>query len=388
MNEESKNVRSEFIRSGAWRFEDGDLFQQIADSAPVLMWVAGTDAMLTWFNKPWLEFRGRTLEEESGDGWFSGVHPEDLDRCLKVFADHFAWRRPFQMEYRLQRHDGVYHWVLDHGSPRFGPAEEFLGFVGSCTDITERKMTEIALRESEKLAIVGRLAASIAHEINNPLEAVTNLLYLAAQSADEETKVNIEAAQQELMRVSHITAQTLQFRRQRSTPESADLTSLLQSVLSLYQGRLAQAEVKVVNEGTDVSRLICYPGEIRQLLANFVGNALDAMPKGGRLRIRVRPSIDWRSGGKAVRVTIADNGHGMNAETRQHVYDPFFTTKEITGTGLGLWVSAGIADKHRGSISVRSSNKPGASGTVFSVIFPENGAMKNGMLTGEANMKE
>jgi signal transduction histidine kinase len=240
------------------------------------------------------------------------------------------------------------------------------------------KMAEIALRESEKLAIVGRLASSIAHEINNPLEAVTNLLYLAAQSADEATRANIEAAQQELMRVSHITAQTLQFRRQRSSPESVNMVDLLHSVLSLYRGRFTQASIAVESEEVDAPHLICYAGEIRQLLANLIGNALDAMPTGGKLRIRVRAARDWRDGSHGVRITLADNGYGMDAETRQRIYDPFFTTKELTGTGLGLWVSAGIAEKHHGSISVRSSRKPGESGTVFSVIFPHRGALSDG----------
>ncbi|RZU39504.1 PAS domain S-box-containing protein [Edaphobacter modestus] len=357
--------------------EDEVHFQQIANSAPVLIWLSGTDAQYTWFNKPWLEFRGCTLEQEFGKGWMAGVHPDDLDRCLKVYAEHFETQEPFQMEYRLRRRDGVYRWVLDHGLPRFGASEEFLGFIGSCTDITEMKMAEIALRESEKLAIVGRLASSIAHEINNPLEAVTNLLYLAAQSADEATRANIEAAQQELMRVSHITAQTLQFRRQRSSPESVNIVDLLHSVLSLYRGRFTQASIAVESEEVDAPHLICYAGEIRQLLANLIGNALDAMPMGGKLRIRVRTARDWRDGSRGVRITLADNGYGMDAETRQHIYDPFFTTKEVTGTGLGLWVSAGIAEKHHGSISVRSSKRPGESGTVFSVIFPYRGALSD-----------
>jgi PAS domain S-box-containing protein len=374
VSEELRGTGSAFAGEVTPLSDEGGLFQQIADYAPVLIWLSGVDAQCTWFSRPWLEFRGRTLTQEVGSGWADGVHPEDLAHRQKIYMEHFEGRLPFQMEYRLRRHDGVYRWILDHGLPRFGASQEFLGFIGSCTDITEMKMAEEALRESEKLAIVGRLASSIAHEINNPLEAVTNLLYLAAHSADDATRTYIESAQQELMRISQITAQTLQFRRQRNAPESVNVATLVHSVLALYQGRLLQNGIEVVNEAIDAPHLICYAGEIRQMLANFIGNALDAMPKGGHLRIRVRPSTDWRDGSEGVRFTFADDGHGMSVETRRRVYEPFFTTKEATGTGLGLWVSAGIAAKHRGSISVRSSDKAGQSGTIFSVIFPYRGA--------------
>jgi PAS domain S-box-containing protein len=354
------------------------LFQQIADSVPVLMWLSGPDGMCTWFNRPWLEFRGRTFEQETGKGWLDGVHPEDSEGCLKDFLVHVERQEAFQMEYRLRRHDQSFRWVLERGTPRFADDGRFLGFIGSCTDITEMKRAEIALRESEKLAIVGRMASSIAHEINNPLEAVINLLYIASYSADEATRGSIDAAQQELTRISQITAQTLQFRRQKSLPEPVRVRTLLQSVLMLYKGRFAQAGIEIACEEIGDPVMVCYAGEIRQMLANFIGNALDAMPRGGTLRIRMRPATCWKDGSLGLRISIADNGCGMSEETRRHIYDPFFTTKEATGTGLGLWVSAGIAEKHHGGISVRSRETPGASGTVFSASFPERGASEQG----------
>lgn len=241
---------------------------------------------------------------------------------------------------------------------------------GAASDITARKQAEHALLSTEKLAAVGRLASSIAHEINNPLEAVTNLLYLAEQIADPETKLLLESAQQELRRVSHITTNTLQFNRQKVLPEPINVVDTMQSVLDLYQGRLKQSGINVVLEKEHCPPLIALGGEVRQVFANLVGNALDAMKRGGTLKVRIRPITDWGTGAPSVRITVADSGHGMSPKTKAQVYKPFFTTKENTGTGLGLWISADIVQRHNGSIRLRSSENNRYSGTTFSVLFP------------------
>jgi PAS domain S-box-containing protein len=239
-------------------------------------------------------------------------------------------------------------------------------------DVTERKRTEAALLQSEKLAAVGRLSASIAHEINNPLEAVTNLLYLINEEKDlpGQARSFTHLAQQELARVSQIATQTLRFYRQPTARTAVHVSEQLDSVLKLYQGRLASAGVEVVRDYRAVAPLLAFEGELRQVFTNLVGNALDASRNGGKMTLREREATDWRSGRKGVRVTVADRGHGMSRETLHRIFEPFFSTKGITGTGLGLWVTLGIIQKHEGRIKVRSSESPERHGTVFSLFIP------------------
>ncbi|WP_419803916.1 ATP-binding protein [Terriglobus sp.] len=252
------------------------------------------------------------------------------------------------------------------------------------TEVTERLRSEEALRRSEKLAAAGRLAASIAHEINNPLESVTNLLYLLGmdQTLSTESQGYVDLAQQELARVSEITQQTLRFYRQSSLPSDTQVADVLRSVLVLHQGKLRAAAVQVDGRIDDSVTLFGYTGELRQLLANLVGNAVDAMPAGGTLYLRVRNSR--RDGQPGVCITVADTGTGMPESVRRRIFEPFFTTKEATGTGLGLWVSTEIIGKHRGTIKVRSRAAGAASagialvqqrptGTVFRLFFPIDG---------------
>jgi signal transduction histidine kinase len=243
-------------------------------------------------------------------------------------------------------------------------------------DASDRKRSEEALRKTEKLAATGRLAASIAHEINNPLEAITNLLYLLTDHADlqEPARSYVEMAEHEVRRIAEITQQTLRFYRQSTLPARANLAELLDSVLSLHQGRLRNLGI-VVEKGYDANTsLYCFAGELRQVFANLIGNAIDAMPAGGRLVLRARRSRDWSNPHRlGVRFQVADTGSGMTPEVRKHIFEPFFTTKEVTGTGLGLWVSSEIVVKHKGSIRVRSHSEKfgGRSGTIFELFFPD-----------------
>jgi two-component system, NtrC family, sensor kinase len=251
---------------------------------------------------------------------------------------------------------------------------EVTGAVVSFRDISERKRTEEALRVTEKLATTGRMAATIAHEINNPLEAVTNLLYLIGHhpALNDTIKGYAAMAEQELARVTHITRQTLGFYRRSETPTEISLTEILESVLSIYSRRFESGGITVVRKYRFDEPIQGFSGEIRQVFSNLLINAIEAVKESGRIVLHVSSWQDWSRRGEVcgVRVAIADNGSGIPSERRGHIFEPFFTTKGEKGTGLGLWVSHGIVRKHGGMIRMRSRSEGEATGTCFTVFLP------------------
>lgn len=237
----------------------------------------------------------------------------------------------------------------------------------------ERQRAIEVLARSERLASMGRLAATIAHEINNPLEAVTNLLYLIRTSEGLTPPVEeyVKTAEDELRRVSEIANQTLRFHKQLPRPTAIGVDEMLTTVLAMHQARVRQLRIDVQKDIKPTPEVSCYEGEIRQVINNLVGNAIDAMPaQGGKLILKGRAAIDWRTGRSGVCVTVADTGTGMAPETLTRIFDPFFTTKGLEGTGLGLWVSHGIIDRHAGRLQLRSSKGSAKHGTVFRIFLP------------------
>jgi PAS domain S-box-containing protein len=277
----------------------------------------------------------------------------------------------------LIRKDGTETPIDDSCAPIRDDEGNLTGIVLVFRDIAELKRTEAALIQSEKLAAVGRLASSIAHEINNPLESVMNLIYLARQYAvSTEAQQFLDTADQEIRRVSIIANQTLRFHKQPSNPQEISCFDLFSSVIGIYEGKLRNAGIKIERSYRAKHPVICFEGDIRQVLNNLVGNAIDAMPAGGRLLLRSREATDWRTGRKGLALTIADTGVGMDTQVRQKIFDPFFTTKGIGGTGLGLWVSQEIVQRHNGALKVRSSQREGRSGTVFILFLPFDAATR------------
>lgn len=239
----------------------------------------------------------------------------------------------------------------------------------------ELEHAALMLRENQKLITVGRLAASIAHEINNPLESITNLLFLVGEEKDLPASARgyLQLAQRELDRVAQISRQTLKFSRETAGPTRARIDELLEEVLSLYSRRIAEKSLRVERQYNCPEEAVVYPGEIRQVLSNLVTNAIEASSMNGRLRLRLRYSRSWSDPGvRGIRIAIGDNGSGIDPAVQRRLGEPFFTTKGQRGTGLGLWVTRSIVQRWGGEIQLRSSVDPARHGTVFSIFLPTN----------------
>ena len=467
-------------------------FRVITEASPVLVWMSGTDKLCYYFNKGWLEFVGRTLEQEMGNGWAENVHPDDLDRCVQIYTSCFDARQPFEMEYRLRHHSGQYRWILDCGVPRYSPDGVFEGYVGGCLDIhdkkeaaeirerlaaivdssddaivskdlngivvnwnagaekifgyraeeiigkpittiippelhgdeamilskirsgqkidhfetirvakngeridvslsispvrdehgniigaakiarniTENKKMERALRMTEKLAAAGRLAATVAHEINNPLESVTNYVYLARTSPELPPSVRpyLDFADQELSRVAHIARQTLGFYRDTSRPGFVDLSNVVDDVVKIYKRKLENKNLVLEKRVSSGLTVFAAEGELKQVLSNLVANAIDASSFDTQVSISAR-AVSGKNGQPAVRLLVADRGQGIPKEHKQKLFSPFFTTKKDVGTGLGLWISKELVEKAGGAIRLRS-RVGDRSGTVVAITLP------------------
>lgn len=345
----------------------------LAETLPQLIWMTNQAGENIYCNERFADYFGLTEVETMGLGWKDLIHPDDLAGTLTIWKRSLETGEPYSNEYRLRRKDGVYRYFLARAVPNRNGDGTIERWIGSSTDIHDKKLAEDALRRSEKLATAGRLAASIAHEINNPLAAVTNSLYLALQdeSLKADTRGYLQTADQELRRVAHITTQTLRFHKQSNSPNRVDVCDLVYSVLALFGRRMENRNIKVQAECERGSFATCLADEIRQVIANLVSNALDSMPEEGVLRLRVRKTRNWtRDAGKGVKIVVADTGHGIPRAILDHIFEPFVSTKETTGIGLGLWVSDGIVRKHGGTIRVRSKAGVAHSGTVFSVFIP------------------
>lgn len=258
-------------------------------------------------------------------------------------------------------------------SPVKDASGRIIGAAKIARDITERIHTEQALRRTEKLAATGQLAASIAHEINNPMQALANLLSLISYktSLDENTRNLCALADSELHRMAHITRQMLSFYRETAVPIPLKLTEVMEDVLEIFAQRLNSNGIKVERRYDLIPEVHAYPVEMRQLFANLIANAIEAIETRGRIVIHIAAGHVWKNGmRRGVRITIADNGSGIASDVRARIFEAFFTTKAERGTGMGLWVADGIVGKHGGSIRIHSSTGNARHGTVFSIFLP------------------
>jgi len=328
------------------------------------------NGIVTTWNSAAQQIFGYTAEEMIGRPILTLIPPElhdDEARILQTIArgeriDHFETVRLTKSGERID--------VSITVSPVKDESGRIVGAAKIARDITQRKKSERALHTAERLAAVGRLAATVAHEINNPLEALTNLIYLARNSGDPaEIEKYLAGAEEELERVSQLTKQTLGFYRETKSTSAFRLGSMVNSTLLVFSSRMRNKSIEVHTEIKDDPPIRAVPGEIRQLIANLVSNSIDALDGGGLLRTRVSSSRN-SAGRRGVRFTVADTGVGIPAEARPQLFEPFFTSKKEVGTGLGLWVCKSIVEKHGGTIRLRSSAKPQNNWTVFSIFLP------------------
>ncbi|RXH55871.1 two-component system sensor histidine kinase NtrB [Granulicella sibirica] len=333
------------------------------------------DLPLVYVNPAFEEMTGYSRAEVQGRNCRFLEGHERNQPALAIVRDALSNRRKGIAVLKNFRKDGTPFWNELSLSPILDDDGQLTHYVGIQTDVTKRVELEIALRESEKLAAVGRLASSIAHEINNPLTSVMNLSYLAQSTeCSQETKDYLATAERELKRVKLITEQSLRFFRQSTRAQSTSPAELLEPILDLYQSHASNARVTTSLREQPCRPVVCMESEIRQVLSNLVSNAIYAMKEhGGKLSIGSRETKARGRGREGVLFTVADNGTGMSAETLSCIYKAFYTTKGIGGTGLRLWISCEIIERHRGNIRVRSTRRAGASGTVFQLFLPFQG---------------
>ena len=348
-------------------------WQALLDSAGEGIWGVDLDGRCTFVNRAALRMLNYEADELIGVNMHQMIHhhhPDGTAYPAEECSIYNVFRKntPFSNQIdHIFRKDGSLFWIELSAQPILHQGE-LRGAVVTFRDITQSRLAEEALRRSEKLAAVGQLASSIAHEINNPLEAVLNLVYLIRNAETlEEARSYATLAESELVRVSDITLQTLHFHRHQANPTPVDLEITTAAILRLYASRFPARNITIDRRMKPAPKALLLEGDIRQVLNNLVRNAYDAMPSGGLLHLRLRPASCMKTGKDGVRFSVADTGTGFHPSMHGHVFEPFHTTKDVTGTGLGLWISKGIIDKHQGRIQMRS--REGA-GTVFSIWLP------------------
>lgn len=356
--------------------EAGKRFRFMAESMPHKIFTARPNGDINYFNPQWMEFTGLSFEQIKDWGWTQFIHPDDVEENVRRWRHSIATGEPLYLEHRFRRADGSYHWHFSRALPMRDASGSIVMWIGSNADIQPIKDQEERLRKSEKMAAAGKLAASLAHEINNPLSSVTNALYLLEnhKKLDESARLFVNTAATELARVSRIVKQSLSYYRLGSVPREVDLGEIVQESLQIFGDKFTRAGIELKLRVHSGRQVIGFTDELRQVIDNLLLNAMEAMPYGGRLDISLHDSSDWKhhhhGRRKGIRLTIADTGCGIPKEQQWRIFEPFFTTKPEKGTGLGLWVLQGIVSKHEGSLSLRSSDIEGRSGTVVSIFLP------------------
>jgi PAS domain S-box-containing protein len=367
------HAKSIFLRESEARF------RLMADGAPVMIWMADVGRKCDYFNKPWLDFTGRRIEQETGDGWVEGIHREDLDRCLSTYATAFDARKPFEMEYRLRRGDGQYRWIADFGIPRLAPDGSFTGYIGSCVDVTDRKLNELQLQEQRaelthlsRVAVVGELTGALAHELNQPLTAILSNAQAAQRflAKDPASLSEVHEILKDIVVEDRRAGEVI--RRLRALLKKGE-TQLLPLDLNEVAGEVIElAHADCVSRGVAIeceleAKLPAVRGDrvqLQQVLMNLIVNACDAMS--GCRRSDRQLILATKAAAGTAQVSVTDCGQGIPANQMDRLFDPFFTTKE-QGLGLGLTICRSIVAAHSGKLWAENNRTGGAT---FFVSLP------------------
>ena len=365
-------------------------FRTVANTAPVMIWMSGTDKLCAFFNSGWLDFTGRTLEQELGDGWTEGLHPDDFDKSLEIYANAFDARQQFTMEYRLRKFDGEYYWVLDHGVPRFESDGTFLGYIGTATDITERKRTEAELRRQRedlahvtRVSTMGELATSLAHELNQPLTAILSNAqaakrFLATEPLDvQEVGDIIKDIIQDDKRASEVIQRLRALvKKEELAFALLDLASVIREVVELVHSDAILHGVRILVEfNPGLPPVRGDKVQLQQVVLNLLLNAFDAMKdySANEREVKVRAEQEGKG---LLRVAVRDRGPGLSGDKLDKIFQPFYTTKRA-GLGMGLSISRSIIEAHGGRLWVE--NNPGRGATFYCTLpVSDEGQVKYG----------
>ena len=354
--------------------------RQAYGGLPVMVWTAGPDRGCDYFNERWLEFTGRPLEQELGWGWADRVHPEDRDGLFAEYEAAFQSRRQFVYEFRLLRRDGEYRSLVDSAQPRFGEGDRFLGYIGCCVDVTERRALERRLKQMERSEAIAQLAGGIAHDFNNLLTGIIGhcSLLLEDRSLSDEARGDLAQIHRSADRAAGLTRQLLAFsRRQILAPRILDLNRVVTGTMSGIRGVVGSRIQVVPTLAADLPSVLADPGQIEHILLQLATRAREGMPEGGRLEIRTAAGrVDAEESarhpglapGDYVTLSVRDTGRPLSPTELEHVFDPFFPERPAErGLGLGLAPVYGIVKQSGGYIAAESD---AGEGTGFTVYLP------------------